>query len=90
MLSTAIALQDATKEAVHDPMIMDMARDLYESRYISDDEFIGKIYQYSAMLASLTTTLAINTLLTESQINDLLGTIKEMESMGKDLDNGND
>ena len=89
MLSTALALQDATKEAVHDPMVMDMARDLFESRFISDDEFIGKIYQYSAMLASLTTTLATNILLTESQMDDLIGTIKEMESMGKDLDNGN-
>jgi hypothetical protein len=86
MLSTALALQDATKEAVHDPMVMDMARDLFESRFISDDEFIGKIYQYSAMLASLTTTLATNILLTESQMDDLLGTIKEMESMGKDIE----
>lgn len=90
MIATAIALQDATKEAVHDPMVMDMARDLFESRYISDDEFIGKIYQYSAMLASMTTTLVVNTLLTESQLDEMIGTIKEMESMGKDLDNGNE
>jgi hypothetical protein len=90
VISTAIALQNATQDAVHDPMVMDMARELYQSRYMSDDEFIGKIYRYSAMLASLTTTLATNVLLTESQIDDLLGTINEMESMGKDLDNGNE
>ena len=90
MIATALALQDATKEAVHDPMVMDMARDLFESRFISDDEFIGKIYKYSAMLASITTTLATSVLLTESQIDEMMNTIKEMESMGKDLDNGND
>ena len=86
MIATAIALQEATQNAVHDEMIMDMARDLFESRYISEDDFIRKIYQYSAMLASLTTTLATNVLLTKSQIDDLLGTIEEMESMGKDLE----
>ena len=86
MIATALALQNATQEAVHDEMIMDMARDLFESRYISEDDFIRKIYQYSAMLASLTTTLATNVLLTKSEIDDLLGTIEEMESMGKDLE----
>ena len=86
VIATALALQNATQEAVHDEMIMDMARDLFESRYISEDDFIRKIYQYSAMLASLTTTLATNALLTKSQIDDLLGTIEEMESMGKDLE----
>ena len=86
VIATALALQDATQNAVHDEMIMDMARDLFESRYISEDDFIRKIYQYSAMLASLTTTLATNVLLTKSQIDDLLGTIEEMESMGKDLE----
>lgn len=86
VIATALALQDATQNAVHDEMIMDMARDLFESRHISEDDFIRKIYQYSAMLASLTTTLATNVLLTKSEIDDLLGTIEEMESMGKDLE----
>ena len=89
MLSTALALQDATKEAIHDPMVMDMARDLFESRFISDDEFIGKIYQYSAMLASLTTTLTTHILLTEQEMNSMLDTIKEFDSLGKDIENGN-
>ena len=90
MIATAIALQDATKDAVHDPMIMEFASDVFQSRYLSDEEFAQKLYQYSAMLASMTTTLVVNTLLTESQLDEMIGTIKEMESMGKDLDNGND
>ena len=90
MISTAIALQEATQEAVHDPMIIDMAKELFQSRHLDDDDFIKKIYEYSALLASLTTTLAVNTLMTESELSDLMNTIREMESMGKDLDNGND
>jgi len=90
MIATAIALQDATQEAVHDPMVMDMARDLFESRLISDEnEFIRKIFKYSALLASITTTLAISVLLTESEIDEMMKSINEMESMGEDITNGN-
>ena len=90
MISTAIALQDATKEAVHDEMIMNMASLIYHSREtMNDDEFMEAIYKYSAMLSSLTTTLVTHVLLTESQLDEMMNTIREMESMGKDLDNGN-
>lgn len=89
MLATAIALQQATQDAVHDEMIMTMARDLLDSRDISEDDFIRKIYQYSAMLASLTATLATTALLTESQIDDMMNSINEMDKLGKDIVNGN-
>jgi len=90
VIATALALQDATKDAVHDEMIMTMAAHLYHSRNeISDDEFMETLYKYSAMLSSLTTTLVTSVLLTESQLGEMMNTIKEMESMGKDLDNGN-
>ena len=90
MIATAIALQNATQEAVHDEMVMAMASDLYHNRDTDSDTFAKMLFQYSAMLSSMTTTLVTNALLTESQLHDLLDTIKEMESMGKDLDNGND
>jgi hypothetical protein len=90
MISTAIALQEATKEAVHDEMIMAMASDLYQNRDTDSDTFAKMLYQYSAMLSSMTTTLVVNAVFTESQLNELIGTIKEMESMGKDIENGND
>ena len=90
MIATALALQEATHEAVHDPMVLELAKDLFESRHISEDEYIRKIYKYSALLASITATLATSVLLTESQIDEMMNTIKEMESMGKDIDNGNE
>ena len=89
MLATAIALQQATQEAVHDPMVMDFAADVFQSRYLSDDEFAKKLYQYSALLASLTTTLATNALLTESQMNEMIDSIKEMDALTKEIENGN-
>jgi len=89
MISTALALQNSTREAVHDPMVVELAKDLYESRHVSEDEYIRKIYKYSALLASITTTLAISVLLTESEIDEMMNSINEMESMGEDITNGN-
>ena len=90
MISTALALQEATKEAVHDELIMAMASDLYHNRDLDNDAFARKLYEYSGCLSAMTTTLVINAVLTKSQLSDLLNTIKEMESMGKDIENGND
>jgi hypothetical protein len=90
MLATAIALQQVTSEAVHDEMVMDMAAAIYQNKNdMSGDEFIHALYQYSAMLASLTTTLATHALLTESQIDEMMSSINEFETLGKDIINGN-
>jgi len=90
MIATAIALQEATQEAVHDDMVMAMASNLLQNRDTDPESFAKMLFQYSAMLSSMTTTLVTNALLTESQLHDLLDTINEMESMGKDIDNGNE
>jgi hypothetical protein len=87
MISTALAIQTATKEAVHDESIMDMARAIYHTKdYMSADDFAKAIFMYSASLSALTATLVTHACLTESQINDMLETIKEMETMGKDVE----
>jgi len=90
MLATAIALQQVTQEAVHDEMVMDMAAAIYQNKNeMTGDEFIHALYQYSAMLASLTTTLVTTTLLTETQIDEMMSNIKEFEKLGKDIIDGN-
>ena len=90
MIATAIALQEATQEAVHDDMVMAMVSNLLQNRDTDSESFAKMLFQYSAMLSSMTTTLVTNALLTESQLHDLLDTINEMESMGKDIENGNE
>jgi len=91
MIVTAIKLQETTKEAVHDPMVMEMAANLFQARnVVSDNDFAEILYQYSALLASLTTTLATNVLLTESELDEMISSIKEFEQLGKDVLNGND
>ena len=91
MIATAIRLQEITKEAVFDEMILTMATDIHRNRNVmSDDEFMEAIYRYSGLLASLTTTLATSVLLTESQLDDMVSEIKEFDQLGKDITNGND
>jgi hypothetical protein len=44
------------------------------------------MYIYSANLSAMTATLVTHACLTESQLNDMLETIKEMEALGKDIE----
>jgi hypothetical protein len=91
MIATAIALQQATQEAVHDQMTMDLASHLFHARNeMSDDDFARALFEYSALLSSLTTTLVTNVLLTESEMDAMISDIKEFDNLGKDITNGND
>lgn len=90
MLSTALAIQQATAEAVHDETVMDMAAHIYHSRdNMSGDEFVRAMFMYSAHLSAMTATLVTHACLTESQIDEMMNTIKEMEALGEDITNGN-
>lgn len=87
MISTAIAIQNATKEAVYDESVMDMARAIYYMKDSMDsDQFAEAIFKYSAHLSAMTATLVTHACLTSDQINDMMNTIQEMEQMGKDVE----
>jgi metal-responsive CopG/Arc/MetJ family transcriptional regulator len=87
MISTALAIQEATKNAVHDEEVMGMASAIFHHRHELDEEdFIKAMFMYSAHLSAMTATLVTHACLTESQLNDMLETIKEMEAMGKDIE----
>ena len=88
MIATLIAIQDATKDAVMDNKSVSLAHQLWESKdYMDEREFAHAIFSYSAHLSSLTATLVLNATLTKSQLNEMITTMKEMDSMGKDTTN---
>jgi hypothetical protein len=69
---------------------MDIASMIYHGReQMTPDEFAKAMFMYSAHLSALTATLVTHACLTESQINDMIDTINEMEDLGKDITNGN-
>jgi collagenase-like PrtC family protease len=87
MIATAIALQETSKEAVYDETSMMMACALFYGRHQMDDEqFQNAIFMYSAHLSAVATTLATNVLLTKEQLDEMINTIKEMETMGEDIE----
>ena len=87
MIATAIALQEAIIIAVFDETTIMMASALFQGRHeMTDDEFQQAIFIYSGHLSAMATTLATNVLLTKSQLDEMINTIKEMETMGKDIE----
>jgi hypothetical protein len=87
MIATALRIQDATTSAVHDEGIMDMAGHLYHARNeMTDDEFVQFLFRYSASLSALTATLVTSVCLTESQMNDMVDTIKEFDELEKEME----
>jgi hypothetical protein len=90
MIATAIAIQEATQEAVHNEMSMDLASHLFHARNeMSDNDFARALFEYSATLSSITATLVTNVLLTESEMDAMINDIKEFDNLGKDITNGN-
>jgi hypothetical protein len=90
MIATAIAIQEATKDAVHDDMSMAIASQLLHARNeMSDNDFAQMLFKYSALLSSLTATLVTNVLLTESEMDAMINEINEFDNLGKDITDGN-
>ena len=88
MIATLIAIQDATKDAVMDNSSVSLAYKIFENKDVWDEkEFAHAMFSYSAHLTSLTATLVLNATLTKSQLSEMMNTIKEMDSMGKDTTN---
>jgi hypothetical protein len=56
---------------------------------MSDNDFARALFEYSALLSSLTATLVTNVLLTESEMDAMINDIKEFDNLGKDITNGN-
>ena len=82
MLATAIAVAEATKQAVFDEEIMALAGELHSRRNeLNDNQYPKYIYMYSVALASKVADLTTKVLLTDKQMSDLCDSIDEMENL---------
>lgn len=86
MISTALAIQEACGDAVVDFSTMLKAKQMYDNySTMTPEQMQEALWEYSAHLASLTATLVTNACLTKSQMDEMISTIREMDSMGKDV-----
>jgi len=85
MISTALAIQDATRNAIFDNETMYMVKEIIESKDMLDEESLTKaLFQYSAHLTALTATLVTSICLTREQLDAMVDTIKEFDQLEKD------
>lgn len=82
MLATALAISEATKEAVFHEEIKALAGDLMDRRNEIDDRTFAKLmYLYSASLASKTADLTTKVLLSETEMKEMMDSINELEEL---------
>jgi hypothetical protein len=85
MISTAIAIQDATRNAIFDNQTVSMVKEIIESRNMLDEDSLTQaLFQYSAHLTALTATLVTSVCLTKEQLDSMVDTIKEFDKLEKD------
>ena len=85
MISTALAIQDATRDAIFNNETVSMVKEIIESRNMLDEDALTRaLFQYSAHLTALTATLVTSVCLTKEQLDSMVDTIKEFDNLGKD------
>ena len=83
MIATAIAIQDATGNAVTDFSSMMLAKNIFKNHNtMTQEELTEALWNYSTHIASLTATMVTHACFTKEQMDELISTINEMESMG--------
>jgi hypothetical protein len=86
---TAIKIQEATKESLHDPMVMLTAQMLVQEITGSDempsDEIIRALFRYSSLLSANVATRITSILMTESQFSSMCDEIEEFDKIGKEV-----
>jgi hypothetical protein len=87
MISTALAIQEATRDAIFDSSTVSLINQLIESKdMLDEDSLIKALFQYSAHLSALTASLVTSICLTEDQMENMVNTIKEFDSFGKEME----
>ena len=83
MYDKLFGLGEATKESIKDPAVMDKAATLVANRqYLNDTEFVNMLFEYTALLASVTASMTTQILFTEEQMSEMLMAIDELDSLG--------
>ena len=87
MISTMLAIREATEEAILDQEVMDLAAFIFRNKdSLGAEEFAQLLFKYSSHLAGLTATFVTQVCLTESDLSVLVDTIKEMNQLEKEVE----
>ena len=88
MISTMLQIKEATEEALFDTELMSLAQFMFHSReHMEAVEFAQILFKYSSSLSALTATLVSQVCLSESDMSEMIATMKEMNQLTEGLDN---
>jgi hypothetical protein len=86
-ISTALAIQGATKEAMYSEYVMEHARDFVEALVGEvNDQQIKLLFKYSSVLSAAVASKLTEVLMTESDFNSMMSEINEFEEISKTVD----
>ena len=86
MYAQAFGLQEATKDAIYNEGVMNAAAELLNTyQTMGDEEFVGALFEYSALLSAVTATLTTERLLTADQLKSLMDTIEEISAIDSEI-----
>ena len=87
MISTMLAIKEATEEALFDHELMGLAQFIFKNHeHMENDEFAQLLFKYSSSLSALTATLVSQVCLSHSDMSDMVATIKEMNELSKEME----
>lgn len=87
MSATALAIAEASKEALHSEDIVSAVKYILENKNtLTDEEMLREMFVFSTHLTALTAHLVTSVLLTEEQMDAMLGEIAEFEELGKEME----
>ncbi len=87
MISTMLAIKEATEEALFDHELMGLAQFIFKNHeHMENDEFAQLLFKYSASLSALTATLVSSICLSESDMSDMIATMKEMNQLTEEME----
>jgi len=87
MSATALAVAEASKEALHSPDVVSAVKYILENKNIlSEEEMLREMFVYSTHLTALTAHLVTSALLTAEQMNAMMEEIAEFEELGKEME----
>ena len=87
MSATALAVAEASKEALHSPDVVSAVKYILENKNIlSDEEMLREMFVFSTHLTALTAHLVTSALLTAEQMNAMMEEIAEFEELGKEME----
>jgi hypothetical protein len=87
MISTMLAIKEATEEALFDHELMGLAQFMFKNHeHMENDEFAQLLFKYSASLSALTATLVSSICLSESDMSVMVATMKEMNQLTEEME----